>query len=42
MQLIYGPEDKHPDIASEAYLYAEKEDAIVNMTLLSQSRDAPD
>ena len=40
--MVFGPDDKSPEITSEAYLYAEKEAAITNLTIGSISREAPD
>lgn len=42
VQLVFGPDDKNPEIVSEAYLYAEKEAAITNLTISSTAREAPD
>lgn len=42
VQLVYGPEDKSSEIISEAYLYAEKEAAITNLSIGSVSKEAPD
>jgi len=42
VQLVFGPDDKSPDITSEAYLYADKEAAITNLSIGSISKEVPD
>jgi hypothetical protein len=42
VQLVFGPDDKSLDIQTEAYLYADKEAAIIGLTISSESKEAPD